>query len=111
MRMLHAGLGDMLAKYISIIEWRISHILTGEYYCAAIADLVRDSLRACVDNATVPVLETGTGICHIYVDKDADQEKALNIILEESGRQFDPKLGPLFVQWVQDGTIRPILED
>ena len=38
-------------------------------------------------------------------------EKALNIILEESGRQFDPKLGPLFVQWVQDGTIRPILED
>ena len=47
---LISGLGDMLAKYISIVEWRISHILTGEYYCAAIADLVRDSLRACVDN-------------------------------------------------------------
>ena len=38
-------------------------------------------------------------------------EKALTIILEESGRQFDPKLGPLFVQRVQDGTIRPIVED
>ena len=37
-------------------------------------------IRACVDNATVPVLETGTGICHIYVDKDADQDMALDII-------------------------------
>ena len=37
-------------------------------------------IRACVENATVPCLETGTGICHIYVDKDADVEKALNII-------------------------------
>lgn len=37
-------------------------------------------IRACVDNATVPVLETGTGICHIYVDKYADQAMALDII-------------------------------
>ena len=37
-------------------------------------------IRACVDNATVPVLETGTGICHIYVDKDADQNMALDIL-------------------------------
>ena len=37
-------------------------------------------IRRCVDNATVPVLETGTGICHIYVDKAADQEMALDII-------------------------------
>ena len=37
-------------------------------------------IRACVDNATVPVLETGTGICHIYVDKDADLERAINIL-------------------------------
>ena len=37
-------------------------------------------IRACVDNATVPVIETGTGICHIYVDKDADQDMALDII-------------------------------
>lgn len=37
-------------------------------------------IRACVDNATVPVLETGTGICHIYVDKDADLNKAINIL-------------------------------
>ena len=37
-------------------------------------------IRACVDNATVPVIETGTGICHIYVDRRADQEMALNIV-------------------------------
>ena len=37
-------------------------------------------IRACVENSTVPCLETGTGICHVYVDKDADIEKALNII-------------------------------
>lgn len=37
-------------------------------------------IRACVDNATVPVLETGTGICHIYVDRAADQDMALDIL-------------------------------
>ncbi|MGN0702153.1 MAG: glutamate-5-semialdehyde dehydrogenase [Lentihominibacter sp.] len=37
-------------------------------------------ISSCVDNAKVPVLETGTGICHIYVDKAADQEIALNIL-------------------------------
>ncbi len=37
-------------------------------------------IRACVENALVPCIETGTGICHVYVDKDADIEKALNII-------------------------------
>lgn len=37
-------------------------------------------IRACVDNATVPVIETGTGICHVYVDRDADLDMALNIL-------------------------------
>lgn len=37
-------------------------------------------ISACVQNATVPVIETGTGICHIYVDKSADLQKALNIV-------------------------------
>lgn len=50
-RMLSAGLGDMLAKYISIAEWRIAHLVTGEYYCQAVAQLVRDALNKCVDNA------------------------------------------------------------
>ena len=37
-------------------------------------------IRACVDSATVPVIETGTGICHVYVDKDADLDMALDIV-------------------------------
>ncbi len=37
-------------------------------------------IRACVENAKVPVIETGTGICHIYVDRAADLEMALSII-------------------------------
>lgn len=37
-------------------------------------------IRACVENAKVPCIETGTGICHVYVDEDADLERALSII-------------------------------
>ena len=37
-------------------------------------------IRACVENATVPVIETGTGICHVYVDKDAGLDMALDIV-------------------------------
>lgn len=50
-KMMVSGLGDMLAKYVSICEWRISNIITGEYYCKDIAQLVRTSLKKCVDNA------------------------------------------------------------
>ena len=38
-------------------------------------------IRACVENATVPCIQTGTGICHVYVDDEADLDKALNIIV------------------------------
>ena len=37
-------------------------------------------IRACVQNATVPCIETGTGICHVYVDKAADLEMAGDIV-------------------------------
>ena len=37
-------------------------------------------INACVQNAIVPCIQTGTGICHVYVDTKADQEKALKII-------------------------------
>ena len=37
-------------------------------------------IRACVENATVPCIETGTGICHVYVDASADLAKAVTII-------------------------------
>ena len=49
--MLRSGLGDMLAKFVSIAEWRIAHIITGEYYCEEVAQLIRTAVKKCVDNA------------------------------------------------------------
>lgn len=49
--MLKAGIGDMLAKYVSIAEWKIGHLITGEYYCEAVAELIRKALAKCVENA------------------------------------------------------------
>ena len=50
-KMLAAGVGDMLAKYVSICEWRIAALLCGEYYCEEIAKLIRTALREIVDSA------------------------------------------------------------
>lgn len=55
-RMLQAGIGDMLAKYISICEWRISNLITGEYYCDKIADIVRSAVKKC---SSIESLENG----------------------------------------------------
>ena len=49
--MLRAGLGDMLAKYIALCEWRISHVVYGDPYCEEIADLMRTSLRKIIAHA------------------------------------------------------------
>lgn len=54
MHMIHAGIGDMIAKYISICEWQIGKLLLGEYYCPVIAQLVNTSLQRCMD--AVPLL-------------------------------------------------------
>lgn len=48
MHMLRAGVGDMLAKYISLTEWRIASILVGEYYCPVVAALVENALNRVV---------------------------------------------------------------
>ncbi len=49
MHMLQAGVGDMVAKYISICEWKIAHLLIGEYYCPVVAELVNVALKKVVD--------------------------------------------------------------
>lgn len=43
-------------------------------------------IRACVENSTVNCIETGTGICHIYVDASADLEMAVNVIANAKSR-------------------------
>ena len=51
LRMLWAGFGDMVAKYVAVCEWRITHLVTGEYYCEAIADLMRTALKKIMSRA------------------------------------------------------------
>ncbi len=50
----------------------------------------RGLISACVENAKVPCLETGTGICHLYVDRSADLKMALDII--ENGKTQRPSV-------------------
>lgn len=51
LHMLKSGLGDILAKYVSICEWQIAHLILDEYYCEEIAGMVRDALKKCVEHA------------------------------------------------------------
>ena len=51
LKLMKSGLGDMLAKYVSICEWRIAALITGEYYCEEIAKLIRSAVKRCADNA------------------------------------------------------------
>ncbi len=51
-----AGFGDMIAKYVGLVDWKISTLLTGEYYCEKIASLTRtavDELMELADKVTV----------------------------------------------------------
>lgn len=52
--MIRSGIGDMAAKYVSIVEWKIAHLLVGDFYCPVVADMVCNSLdavRACAKDA------------------------------------------------------------
>lgn len=49
MKLIASGLGDMLAKYVSICEWRIARLLIGEPYCEHVASMVRGALRRCTE--------------------------------------------------------------
>ena len=44
-----AGYGDMVAKYIGILDWRVAHLLIGEYYCENVAQITLRALQKCID--------------------------------------------------------------
>lgn len=44
MNMIAAGMGDTLGKYTCLLDWKLSHIINGEYYCAEVAHIVEDAL-------------------------------------------------------------------
>ena len=71
--------------YINLIEDTSRQSATELMTAVGLIDLLiprggKGLIKSCTDNAKVPCIETGTGICHIYVDKTADFEKALNIV-------------------------------
>ena len=77
-----AGLPGTLINLVSDTTRQSAHDLMT---AAGLVDLLiprggAGLIRACVESATVPCIETGTGICHVYVDRDADLQKALAII-------------------------------
>ncbi len=50
MRMILAGLGDMIGKYSALSDWQISRIVNKEYYCDVTARISSDAIKKCVDN-------------------------------------------------------------
>ena len=46
-----AGFGDMVGKYVGLIDWQVSHILSGEYYCERVAKLTRDAVDGIISLA------------------------------------------------------------
>ena len=62
-------------------------------------------IQACVRTATVPCIETGTGICHVYVEKTADLAMALNII--ENAKTSRPSVCNAEEVLLVDKTIAP----
>ena len=78
MRMLWAGLGDMVAKYVAICEWRIAHLVIGEYYCESIAQIMRAAMAKIVSAAD--------GITRR--DPDAIQSIAEGLILAGIGMAY-----------------------
>lgn len=49
--LLTAGVGDMVGKYIAILDWELSAMHTGEYFCRKIADSVLQATKECIDEA------------------------------------------------------------
>ena len=64
--MLISGVGDMLAKYVSICEWRIGALICDEYYCEEIAKLVRDSVKQVVESADSLLSRDETAVSKVF---------------------------------------------
>lgn len=51
--LLLAGVGDMIGKYVAILDWELSKKITGEYYCEKVANMVLEATGKCIESATV----------------------------------------------------------
>ena len=65
-----AGFGDIIGKFIALVDWRVAHLTVGEYYCENIASLVREALRricSMADRVCADDSETAGAIMEILV--------------------------------------------
>lgn len=74
------------ADYINLVEDTTRQSANDLMTAVGYVDLLiprggKGLIKACVDNAKVPCVETGTGICHIYVDSAADIDMALDVVV------------------------------
>ena len=51
MEMIVAGLGDILGKYTCLVDWKMAHLIEGEYYCEKIARMIRESIEIVVEES------------------------------------------------------------
>ncbi|MHB8795815.1 MAG: glutamate-5-semialdehyde dehydrogenase, partial [Candidatus Nanopelagicales bacterium] len=66
----------------------VKHLMTARGLVDVLIPRGGDALiRSVVDNSTVPVIETGVGNCHVYIDKDADIDKAVRILLNSKAQR------------------------
>ncbi|MBR5314058.1 MAG: iron-containing alcohol dehydrogenase [Clostridia bacterium] len=101
-----AGFGDMLAKYVGLADWEISHILTGEIYCERVAELTRsavDELMQMADKVTVDdeetagkifeaLLKTGVGMSFMQNSRPASGSEHIISHLIECIELIDGKI-------------------
>lgn len=92
MALKSAGFGDMIAKYVGLIDWQVSVLLTGEYYCERVAALTKsavDELMAMADRVTANDEETAgkifesllkTGIAMSYTQNSRPASGSEHII-------------------------------
>ena len=62
LHMIRAGIGDTLAKYISICEWKIANLVIGEYYCPVVAEMVQTALQRCLEASSAALRREPEGV-------------------------------------------------
>ena len=82
-RLVASGINDILAKYTSLVDWRISHLVDGEYYCPMVADLAEHALKLMRDAADK---YAATGVADHEAMTMAQMESGLTMQLMDNSR-------------------------
>ena len=84
-----AGLPDAAVQFITSTDRALVQkmLKLREYIDVIIPRGGQGLIQATIDNATIPVIETGAGVCHTYVDRAADSDMALRIVFNAKVRR------------------------